>query len=145
MPRPKIFITSSPSQTRQLGRAFGKKLRKGAVIALTGTLGSGKTTFVQGLALGLGLRKKIISPTFIIMVCRPIPKTPRVFYHLDLYRVGDKRTIQELGLSEIVRNPQNIIAIEWPEKFNSSLPIHTQRINFAHDGRNPKARIIKFR
>lgn len=69
----KPLITSSFKETQQLGFDFAKKLTSGGVIALHGNLGSGKTTFVQGFAKGLGIEKKIISPTFIIMRSYVIP------------------------------------------------------------------------
>lgn len=62
-----IFITSSYEETQKLGKEFTKKLQGGDIIALYGELGSGKTTFVQGLAKGLGIKRRIISPTFIII------------------------------------------------------------------------------
>ena len=63
----KVFITKTSKETQKLGYDFGKVLEKGDIVCLYGDLGSGKTTFVQGLAVGLGIKQTIISPTFIIV------------------------------------------------------------------------------
>lgn len=95
------------------------------VIALTGNLGSGKTTFVQGFAEGLGISNRIISPTFILMRSYKIEDKGgfEALYHLDLYRLeGDvKREVLNLGFEEILENPKNIILIEWAEKIKEEL------------------------
>src|SRR5579862_9128827 len=79
----KAIITSNFKQTQQLGFDFAKNLKGGEVLALYGDLGSGKTTFIQGLAVGLGIKRPIISPTFIIMRTYKIgtrpPKTSLAF------------------------------------------------------------------
>lgn len=113
-------ITNSYEETQRLGADFAQKLNSIPVLALHGDLGSGKTTFIQGLAKGLGIEKKIISPTFIIM--RTYEIKPRVFYHIDLYRIKDEKDIRDLGLIEWMQDPQNLFAIEWPEKIKSLLP-----------------------
>lgn len=61
------YITNSSEETKKIAENFAKKLKGGDIVALYGELGSGKTTFVQGLAKGLGIKKRIISPTFIIV------------------------------------------------------------------------------
>ncbi len=114
----KKFITNSPEETKRLAGNLAKNLNRG-IVALYGDLGSGKTTFVQGFAKGLGIKEKIISPTFII-----IRQYPTNFYHIDLYRVEN---FQGLGLKEILENPNNIVLIEWAEKL-SNLPKNTKKI-----------------
>lgn len=130
------LITNSFTETQQLGEDFAKQLRGGEVLCLYGDLGSGKTTFVQGLAKGLGVTGKIISPTFIIMRQYVIPdliQNPELdarlhghdnglFYHIDLYRIGSEREIEELGLLELLNDPETIVVIEWPEKMENLLP-----------------------
>jgi tRNA threonylcarbamoyladenosine biosynthesis protein TsaE len=83
-------------------------------------LGSGKTTFVQGLAEGLGIKQRIISPTFIIM--RSYESGSKNFYHVDLYRIESEQDVEGLGLLEFMNDPQNIVVIEWPEKIKNLLP-----------------------
>lgn len=114
----KKFITNSSEETKKLAGDLAKKLNRG-IVALYGDLGSGKTTFVQGFAKRLGIKEKIISPTFII-----IRQYPTNFYHIDLYRVEN---FQGLGLEEILANPNNIVLIEWAEKIKD-LPKNTIRI-----------------
>jgi len=129
-------------QTKQLGQSIGKKLRPGQVLALAGDLGSGKTTFVQGLAAGLGIRHKIKSPTFVIFIAYPIPKSRLVFYHFDLYRLRRPSDLRDLGFAEIINNMNHITAVEWPKQAKPLLPPHTKWIYFKHDPRNPNNRIL---
>jgi tRNA threonylcarbamoyladenosine biosynthesis protein TsaE len=100
--------------------------RRGLVIGLYGELGSGKTTFIQGLANGLGIKKRISSPTFVIIRDYPVPNSGFNFYHVDLYRLAEKET-EGLGLEEILADHNNIVAIEWAEKAKKILP--AQRID----------------
>ncbi len=124
------FITNSFEETQQLGKDIAQKIKYGGILALYGDLGSGKTTFVQGLAKGLGIRQKIISPTFIIS--RKYDSKERSFYHIDLYRIGEKSDIENIGLSEIINDKSNIAAIEWPEKIENLLPKNSIRIYFMY-------------
>lgn len=142
MPHNHVLLSASPAETKKLGRTWGKKIKAGAVLALSGTLGSGKTTFVQGLAQGLGLRRKIASPTFITMAAYAIPGTRQTLYHLDLYRLARRIDIQELGLKEIIENKQSVVVIEWAEKLKTMLPRRTKWIHFSHARRNPTVRAI---
>ncbi len=129
----KQILTHNYSETQDLGFNLGKNLKNGKVFALYGNLGSGKTTFVQGLAKGLGIKQKIISPTFIIVRKYAIPKSLipalpagrfnlKSFYHIDLYRIENETGIKGLGLEEILNDDSNVVAIEWPEKLKNLLP-----------------------
>lgn len=122
-----IIITNSSEETQKLGADFAKRLYCISVLAFYGDLGSGKTTFAQGLAQGLGIKKRIISPTFVIMRTYKINLKSQIsklktFCHIDLYRIKGERDIKELGLIEIMNDPKNIVAIEWPEKIKDLLP-----------------------
>lgn len=133
----KIYTTNSFEETRQLGRNFAKEISPFQIVALRGDLGSGKTTFVQGFAEGLGITKKIISPTFIIMRTYEVGDKIKDlgfknFYHVDLYRVENERDVEGLGLFEIMNDPENIVVIEWPEKIESSLPKDRKDIFFTY-------------
>ncbi|MDP3988349.1 MAG: tRNA (adenosine(37)-N6)-threonylcarbamoyltransferase complex ATPase subunit type 1 TsaE [Candidatus Levybacteria bacterium] len=128
-----IFITNNFEETQKAGEGFVSRLNldqgstlKARVIALYGDLGSGKTTFIQGLAKGLGIKKRIISPTFNIVrkyELRIMNYELRFehFYHIDLYRVQSLEDIKGLGIEEIINDPQNIVAIEWAEKMGNLL------------------------
>lgn len=92
-------------------------------MCLYGELGSGKTTFVQGFAKGIGLlRTRLLSPTFIIVRRYELLPKPFCLYHVDLYRIEDSQSIHDLGLLETFVNPSAIVAIEWAEKLGSLLP-----------------------
>ena len=118
------LITNSSEETRVLGKELASKLKGGEIIALYGNLGGGKTTFVQGLAMGLGIKRRIISPTFIIIRSYKIfiNKRKKNFFHLDLYRTETVDDIKGLGVDEIIDNNNNIVVIEWAEKLKDFLP-----------------------
>jgi len=121
------IITQSAQETQKLGQKIGADLRKGVfrprVFALYGELGSGKTTFLQGLADGLGISQRILSPTFVFI--REYPLTTNrfsVFYHVDLYRLETAKEAKGLGLKEFLSDPGAVVAIEWAEKMKALLP-----------------------
>lgn len=126
---PMKIITKSAKETQVLGKSLAQKYKNGGILALYGDLGSGKTTFVQGFAQGLGIKGRVISPTFIIM-----RQYPNHFYHLDLYRLEEANQLKELGLSEIFQNPQNIVLIEWAEKLGKQTPKNAVKIKFKQTG-----------
>ena len=136
----KVFITSNFKETQKLGRDFAKVLEKGDVLYLYGDLGSGKTTFVRGLAEGLGVKQRIISPTFIIV--RSYKLEVISFYHIDLYRVENEKDIKGLGLEEVINNPENIVVIEWADKLKSFSP--EKRIDLKFSYEKEKVRRIVF-
>lgn len=107
-----VVRTGSADETRALGEALGRVLRaqdgRGAIVALTGPLGAGKTCFVQGLARGLGTGGYVRSPTFILVHHYP---GPLPLYHVDLYRIGPS-DLDALGLEEIME-ADGVTAIEW--------------------------------
>jgi tRNA threonylcarbamoyladenosine biosynthesis protein TsaE len=122
------YLTLSVSQTKNLGKKLARELsnslpkEKAIIIALEGELGSGKTTFLQGFAKGLGIKDKILSPTFVLMKKYQIPNTKYQFYHIDCYRIKKPKELLTLGFEEIISNPKNIVAIEWAEKVAKLLP-----------------------
>src|SRR5579872_7190874 len=132
----KIHTTSS-KQTQKAGEAFAKELKAGDIILLYGDLGAGKTTFVQGLAKGLRITKRLISPTFTIIRRYAIPKRAKIktFYHIDLYRTQTEDDLKGLGLQEIMSEKDAVVAIEWPEKLGSLLPKKRWEIQFSDDSR----------
>lgn len=137
------ILSRSPAETKLLAQALAKWLQGGEVIALTGSLGSGKTTFIKGLGRGLKIRENIASPTFVIMIPYKIPGRERkTFYHFDLHRIKKARELIELGFQDIVQNPKAIAAIEWPEVSEELLPKRALRLKFAH-GKKPHERIIQ--
>lgn len=149
--RRKEIITKNFRQTQKLGERMAKEVlvlhhsvsqnknnKRAVVFGLRGELGSGKTTFLQGFAKGLGIKDKILSPTFIIYRRFQIPKF-KYFYHFDCYRIQKSKEILELGFKEIISNPKNIVAIEWPEKIKKFLPKSATIIKFKFNN-NKKTR-----
>ena len=135
------IITKNFKQTQKLGEnlalviarsASTKQSKTAVVLALHGNLGGGKTTFLQGFAKGLKIKEKITSPTFVLM------KRFKNFYHFDCYRLNKPEEISELNFKEIISNPENIVAIEWPEKIKKFLPKDTVKINFKFIGENER-------
>lgn len=103
-------------QTHQLGQAWGQQLPPGTVLLLAGDLGSGKTTFVQGIGAGLGIADAIASPTFTLINEYGEGRVP--LYHIDLYRL-DAADIDHLNLDlywDGIEVDPGIVAIEWSEK-----------------------------
>lgn len=140
---PEKFITKKAKETQKLGHDIAVSLRaplRGAwqsrvgatVFCLRGDLGGGKTTFLQGFAKGLGINDKILSPTFVILKKFRIAEIGffQYFYHFDCYRIGKPEEILELGFAEIISNPKNIVAIEWPERIKKYLPKNSIKIKF---------------
>lgn len=118
------FITNSEKETKQLAAKFAKKI-KGDIFALSGELGAGKTIFIQGFAKELGVKEKIISPTFVLIRQHKIPQSTKTLYHIDLYRIDEN--FSQLGLEEIMEDPDNIVLIEWAEKLDY-LPPSASRV-----------------
>ena len=142
------FITKSPQQTRKLVRQFAEKIIKrkpgvkALVIGLLGDLGGGKTTFLQGFAKGLGVKEKIVSPTFVIIkrfqFNNLTTKQFNNFFHVDCYRVQKPKELLGLGLKKIISNPKNIIAIEWANRIKKILPPKILILNFSFIDKNKR-------
>lgn len=118
------FSTTSAEETRQLGRQLGSLIQPPIVIALKGDLGAGKTTLTQGIAAGLGVDRRVTSPTFTLVNEYPLEKKWRLV-HIDSYRLnsGEAETI---GLEEVLDDERAIVIIEWAERVMALLP--TERI-----------------
>ncbi len=144
----KIYKTNSLRQTKKIAADLAKKFLKknfknALVFGLQGDLGSGKTTFVQGFLKSLGIRRKITSPTFVIIKCYMLHAARfRNVYHIDCYRVQKPNDLLLLGLKEILKNPQNVVLIEWAERIKKFLPKNTIWLKFEH-GEKENQRIIK--
>lgn len=124
------YVTSSASETEELGKILSETLTKQCkLLLLFGDLGSGKTTFVQGLAQGLGISRRIISPTFILQ--RTYPVGNEVLYHIDLYRLEESET-NTIGIGELLEQKNAVVLIEWPEKLGSNIPCKRTEIHFAY-------------
>ena len=134
--------SNSPRETQQLAEKLAKTLKGGETVALFGDLGAGKTVFVQGLAKGLGLKRKITSPTFVFMrsYSLNIKGKKLTLHHLDLYRGQNYQDFQSLGLEEIFTK-DTIVVLEWADRIEGILP--KKRIDVTFENLNEKARKIK--
>lgn len=129
----KKYITNSVEETQKLAAKIAEKYKNGAIIALDGPLGAGKTTFIQGFAQGLGIKSKIISPTFVLMKEYDLPHDSNAkLYHIDLYRLESRQQINNLGLTDLLINPKNIFLIEWAEKLTDLPKSEIIKINIEY-------------
>lgn len=110
-------ITKNFQETSQLGFEFARKLKPGDLILLYGDLGAGKTTFVQGLASGLGIKDRILSPTFVLQRSHAVSfQGIEKLNHIDLYRIEKPSEIDSIGLSEIIQEVGSVTLIEWADR-----------------------------
>ncbi len=115
------FTTHTPEETIELGVKIGKKLQKGDVIAMQGTLAAGKTTITKGIAQALEINETITSPTFCL-ISEYYGKMP--LYHMDVYRLDGTEDFVNLGTDDMIYG-DGVSIIEWSEKIMSELPKRT--------------------
>lgn len=113
------FISRSPQQTQRLGMRLGSLLQPGDVIALTGDLGSGKTTLVQGIAQGWGSIDAVSSPTFVLINSYRRPDGFQL-HHMDAYRLESALEAEDLDLEALLSSGP--LLVEWAERISSALP-----------------------
>jgi tRNA threonylcarbamoyladenosine biosynthesis protein TsaE len=120
-------ISNNPEETRLIGSEIIRDTPTATVLSLIGDLGSGKTEFVKGLALGLGIDAEVTSPTFTIIHEYRGGRYP--LFHMDFYRLLEERELEEIGFDEYLR-AGGICAIEWGDKFPSRLPRDSIKVFF---------------
>ncbi len=108
------MLLADPAATEAFGAALAGVVRPGDVITLSGPLGAGKTSIARGLLAALGLEEEAPSPTFAIVQPYAPPEVRIPVLHVDLYRIEDRREIDELGLDEA--RDDSVLLIEWPER-----------------------------
>jgi tRNA threonylcarbamoyladenosine biosynthesis protein TsaE len=126
--RPALDVIShSPEQTRRIGTQLGRALERGSLVLLGGMIGTGKTTFAQGLARGLRVTTEMLSPTFTLVTehdgTDAGERSVRI-YHIDLYRIEDGDDLLSFGFEEYLDDPHAVTIIEWPERARDFLPAH---------------------
>ncbi|MDE3226227.1 MAG: tRNA (adenosine(37)-N6)-threonylcarbamoyltransferase complex ATPase subunit type 1 TsaE [Nitrospirota bacterium] len=122
-------VTRSAAETERLGRVTGQALRGGEMLALYGEMGSGKTVFVRGLAVGLGAPARAVSsPTFVLVHEYP---GRLLLIHADLYRLEQEADLRHLGLSDY-QDGSAVLAIEWADKAGAELPQDRLEIRLEH-------------
>jgi tRNA threonylcarbamoyladenosine biosynthesis protein TsaE len=116
----RLIELPSPAATTHLGRQLGRLLFPGAIVALSGCLGAGKTFFVRAVAEGLGVAggQVVASPTFVL-IQEYQGRLP--IYHFDLYRLGSPGEFFDLGAGEYLEG-QGVCLIEWADKFANWMP-----------------------
>lgn len=131
-------LTIKLSEATKQASQIAKSLTGGEILALSGSLGSGKTTFTKALAKELGVKQTVTSPTFVLMQeyktqKKSLSKDPIWLYHLDLYRTKNFAEVSGLGLEEIWGRPEVITVIEWADKIKERIPKQAVQINFIRD------------
>ena len=119
--------TRSPEETRIIGERLVRELPEEAVLGLEGDLGVGKTTFVQGIARGLGIERNVTSPTFTLYA---VYRGSRTLVHLDAYRLDNPARAEELLIEEFLAPPYCLV-IEWPSRIAGWLPPQTRTVAFS--------------
>jgi tRNA threonylcarbamoyladenosine biosynthesis protein TsaE len=136
------ITSNSPEETIELGQRIGSQLKGGEVIAVCGTLGSGKTHLIKGIAAGAGAqdRRDVTSPTFVIVN----EYSGRLdIYHIDAYRLNSIAEFEMLGFDDFCY-PQSVVLIEWADKVESALKnLDYSHIEISHTGRNKRKIHIK--
>lgn len=125
----RTITTSSVEKTQKLAADFARKLKKGDVVALSGGLGAGKTTFVKGMARALGVKEFVKSPTFNLLHIYQAKKFP--LFHFDFYRL-ETVDLDELGFEEYFYKPDGITVLEWAEKVKTALPRGAKRVSLKY-------------
>jgi tRNA threonylcarbamoyladenosine biosynthesis protein TsaE len=155
-----IYESKSAKETGGFGEKLARSIQKtglnsraATIITLHGDLGAGKTTFTQGFACGLGIKRRLISPTFVIMRRYAIPvgkgrvarRKFKNLYHIDAYRLKNPDGLETLGLAAIFSDPMAIVLIEWPENIKKLLKNRakeTLKLKFEYGKKENERRII---
>src|SRR5665648_837340 len=135
----KQVIIKDENETKEFGLNLGKDLKKGDIVALTGDLGTGKTTLTKYIGEGLGITEIITSPTFTIIQEYYSGRLP--MYHFDVYRINSIEEMDELGCEEYFYG-EGITIIEWADKIMEIIPEHAIIINIEY-GKTPDERVYK--
>ncbi|MCI0748041.1 MAG: tRNA (adenosine(37)-N6)-threonylcarbamoyltransferase complex ATPase subunit type 1 TsaE [Verrucomicrobia subdivision 3 bacterium] len=112
--------THNPEETTALGRSWGQSAEPGLVVGMTGKLGAGKTQIVKGMAQGLGIKDRVLSPTFSLVHQYTSGRIPLV--HIDLYRLDTPSQVIGAGLEQFIYDPTTVVVIEWVERWFGNEP-----------------------
>ncbi len=141
------MLSKNVQDTAKIAEVFLEKILKSrkdklgaTIVGLSGELGAGKTAFTQSIAKHLGVKKKVISPTFVIikkyLIRPPRPSgTPpsqgekyKFLFHIDAYRLKNEKELLHLGWEDIISNEEHLVFIEWPENVSKIMPAHARYI-----------------
>ena len=149
------YTTSSAQETQLIGKNLASQLTGGDIVLLHGELGAGKTTFVKGIAEGLGITDDILSPTFTLMNIYTATRqhsNTTTLVHIDTYRLKSEQELIDIGVEDYLGDENTICVIEWPEKIEKLLIDIRQRrtrlgrekalnVWLTHEGEGRKIRI----
>jgi tRNA threonylcarbamoyl adenosine modification protein YjeE len=121
LPERAELVTASPEETEAAAARLAGRLARGDLLLLIGELGAGKTTFVRGLALGMGLEANVMSPTFQLVRVYP---GPLQLAHVDLYRLSNAAELADLGLEELLED--GVVAVEWGDRLGACPGVHVR-------------------
>jgi len=136
--------TKNEKETIKFGKDLAKKFKGGEVLILQGDLGAGKTILTKGIAEGLGIKKNVTSPTYLLMKEYLIKNKNckiKKLIHIDTYRGLDMREMEELGILESIGNKECVVVVEWGvglENYLNKLKIKSQKIIIRSEGMNER-------
>ena len=139
-PASELLTSDSTDATRAIGRAIGRAAQPGALIALTGPLGAGKTQLAKGIAEGLGVTGVVNSPTYVLM--NEHPGRLRLF-HIDAYRLADADEAFAAGLLD-ERQAAGVTVVEWADRLAGQLPDDRLEIELLPDDAKPEHRTLRW-
>tara|TARA_Y100000748_G_scaffold302957_1_gene306706 strand:- start:338 stop:778 length:441 start_codon:yes stop_codon:yes gene_type:complete len=132
---------NSAAETKNFANKIAKKIKVGSVIALNGDLGSGKTTFSQGFAKGLGVNQHVGSPTFKLV--SEYSGSIMKLYHVDCYRLNSSEEFLNLGGENLLLPHDGITLIEWANLIEELLPLESIEIKFLRFKDNKTKRLLR--
>lgn len=146
----RVFLSKNTTQTQKFAAKIvadllvKKSIKGAAVLALAGELGAGKTTFVQGLTKVMRIKGRVTSPSFVIMRRFKLYDLRfKNLFHIDCYRLDRSEDLVNLGLIEILKNPENLVVIEWADKVKKIIPKNAIWLKFKWISENQR-KIYKF-
>lgn len=139
----KEFVSENLKQTAQIAESLIAEFGTRRILALSGNLGAGKTTFVKCLAKSLGIKDELTSPTFVLLKVYDLDfKAFSKFVHVDCYRLEQAEDLQDLGLEDYIADPEALVLIEWAEKISNLPPEQVLKIKIEITGSNSRKFII---
>lgn len=134
-------VSTGSEQTGQLAESLGKRLRGGETIELVSDLGGGKTTFVRGLAHGMGSKDKVSSPSFTLS--NQYQTNKLTLHHFDFYRLSEPGIMRN-ELAEVVADPQAIVVVEWGDIVEDVLPAGRLTLHIKTTGENERELVFSY-
>lgn len=144
-------VSKSIKETTEIAKTFLDKIlkvknpaNKATVVCLSGNLGAGKTAFTQGVAKHLGVKGKVVSPTFVIYKKYPLRgKKHKYLFHLDAYRLKNEKELLHLEWNKIINDKENLVIVEWPENVSKVVPRNAKYV-YISSGEND-SRILELK